>query len=136
MQVKTLQEYEGIPSGAYLNDANLFDGNFHGFWVSQWGSYNIAIPEALCRVEEARNPTQEVTALSTENASLRRRSGDINSKDPLVDFLYHLMRDHVPAGVVEGILQKQVFASETIESEYCNGYLAKYAQDIATRLQG
>jgi len=72
-------------------------------------------------------------ALSPLNAALRDRSGCINSSDPLVSFLYILMRDHVTPGSVEDILQNHVEGED--ESEFCNGYLASYAKDIANRLK-
>ena len=77
--------------------------------------------------------------LSSQNADLRARSGAVDSSEPLVDFLYHLMRDHLPAGAVEGILQQHVFPEIRKDdgiSEFCNGYLANYAKDVAARLLG
>lgn len=64
-----------------------------------------------------------------ENAALRARSGSVIDDDPLVRFLYLLMRDHVPSGVVEGIVQP-----ESTVIQYTNGHLARYAQDLAARL--
>lgn len=77
--------------------------------------------------------------LSPQNDALRSRSGAVNSQDPLVSFLYILMRDHLPAGVVEGILQNHVVVEAqdegpSDESQFCNGYIAAYAKDIAARL--
>lgn len=77
--------------------------------------------------------------LSPQNDALRSRSGAVNSQDPLVSFLYILMRDHLPAGVVEGIIQNHVVVEAqdegpSDESQFCNGYLAAYAKDIAARL--
>ena len=74
----------------------------------------------------------------SQNTDLRARSGSVDSSDPLVDFLYHLIRDHLPAGAVESIIQTQVFPEERKDdcvSEFCNGYVANYAQDIAERLR-
>ena len=72
--------------------------------------------------------------LSTDNQGIRDRSGGVNSADPLVALLYHLMRDHLPCGVVEQILRNHVFTGDK-DAEYCNGYLASYAKDIADRLR-
>ena len=72
--------------------------------------------------------------LSAENAALRSRSGETNSTDPLVSFVYHLLRDHLPAGSIEGILQNHVLG-ERSDAEFCNGYLADYAKDVAKRLE-
>lgn len=71
---------------------------------------------------------QEKMKMST----LRERSGSINIDSRLVSFLYELMRDHLPAGVVEEI----VLASEDESAvTYTNGWLAKYAEDLALRLK-
>lgn len=66
-----------------------------------------------------------------ENEALRLRSGEVMDDDPLVRFLYLLVRDHLPAGAVEGIIQ----ADERV-SHFTNGHLARYAQDMAARLTG
>jgi hypothetical protein len=55
---------------------------------------------------------------------LLERSGSISSNDPLVSFLYILMRDHLPSGTVEKIIQIHVTEGESL---FCNGFLAKYA---------
>lgn len=62
---------------------------------------------------------------------LRERSGEFDSSDPLVSFLYELMRDRLPAGVVEQIVNQ----SPPMRIQFTNGYLARYAQDIADRLR-
>lgn len=72
----------------------------------------------------------------TQNDGLRDRSGAVESSDPLVAFLYHLMRDHLPAGVVEGIVQNHVpNPGREVTAYFTNGYLASYAKDIAARLK-
>jgi len=63
---------------------------------------------------------------------LRQRSGTVNSEDPLVSFLYELMRDHVTPGDIEKVLQHSEDKGET---QYTNGWLAEYAKDIANRLR-
>jgi hypothetical protein len=65
-------------------------------------------------------------------ARLRAKSGNIKSKDKLVCFLYILMRDYIPCGKVEEIMYEQISDEESV---FTNGYLAKYAQDIAERLK-
>lgn len=53
----------------------------------------------------------------------------------LVNFLYILLRDHLPSGVVEQIVY-DVYTAEDIEyTRYTNGWLASYAKDIANRLE-
>jgi hypothetical protein len=68
--------------------------------------------------------------VSSENDSLRERSGSIKIDSKLVSFLYELMRDHVPPGVVEKLVQD----SQMVEVKYTNGWLARYAEDLANRL--
>ena len=67
-----------------------------------------------------------------EIKSLRLRSGHVQIDSKLVSFLYELMRDHLPAGVVEHLVQE---ASQESKVVYTNGWLAQYAQDLANRLK-
>jgi hypothetical protein len=41
------------------------------------------------------------------------------------------MRDYLVAGIIEKIMQTQISQKE---SEFCNGFLAQYAQDVANRI--
>jgi hypothetical protein len=69
------------------------------------------------------------------NQRLRDASGNIVGTSHLTCFLYLLMRDHLPMGVVEQIaIDSQAAKGTTIE--YTNGWLAQYAQDVAQRLGG
>jgi len=63
--------------------------------------------------------------------ALRERSGNVGSVDPLVSFLYQLMRDHLAPGVVESLMD----CAGTQPSLFTNGWLANYAKDIAERLR-
>lgn len=49
----------------------------------------------------------------------------------MIDFLYILARDHLPMGVVEGIMWDQV---DSTKSSYCNTYLEAWARELAVRL--
>lgn len=69
---------------------------------------------------------------SEENDRLRAESGQIQSDDPLVSFLYELMRDHVVPGEVERLVQ----SSPKTDTVFTNGWLALYAKDLAARLRG
>lgn len=62
---------------------------------------------------------------------LRTRAGHITIDCKLTAFLYDLMRDHVPPGIVEGLMVE--LPSEPVL--YTNGWLAQYASDLATRLK-
>jgi len=63
---------------------------------------------------------------------IRNKSGNVKSKDKLVSFLYVLMRDHLPCGAIEEIMLKHITNKET---NFCNGWLANHAKDIAERLK-
>jgi len=62
------------------------------------------------------------------------RTGNVSSEDPLVGFLYILMRDHILPGDLEKIMLEHVTPSYGCEASYTNGFLARYAKDIAERL--
>lgn len=64
--------------------------------------------------------------------TLRKRSGDVQINSRLVSFLYDLMRDHLPPGKVEELVQN---AEDEPSIVYTNGWLAKYAEDLSNRLK-
>lgn len=63
--------------------------------------------------------------------AMRERSGNIRIDNSLVEFIYILVRDHLPLGVIEDILSENVCGAPVL---YTNGWLARYAQDVAIRL--
>jgi hypothetical protein len=63
---------------------------------------------------------------------LRAESGSIDDTDPLVCFLYLLLRDHILPGDIENILAQ---ARVVTHGEFTNGFLAQYAQNIAAKLR-
>lgn len=65
----------------------------------------------------------------------RKRSGSINNRDPLVSFLYTLMRDYVVPSDIETIMDDHIPKPDIRDVEFSNGWLANYAEDIAKRLQ-
>lgn len=65
------------------------------------------------------------------NNDLREKSGTIKSNDPLVCFLYLLMRDHVPVGTITKIVTASI---EDEEMVYTNGFLANFAKYTAEQL--
>ena len=67
--------------------------------------------------------------------SIRERSGNFISSDSLVAFLYFLLRDHLSAGVIEDIMKNHI-RDKNFAGDYSNGWIAQYAQDIASRLKG
>jgi hypothetical protein len=64
---------------------------------------------------------------------MKKRSGSVKSTDPLVSFIYDLTRDHVPSGIIEGIMNG--LPKEGQEVEFTNGWLAEYSKDVADRLR-
>lgn len=74
-----------------------------------------------------------------QDQALFERSGRSVGRSPLVSFLYDLMRDHLPAGVVERLVRDAVVVGEKTPhghwaTTYTNGWLAEYAKDLAARL--
>ncbi len=79
---------------------------------------------------EKSKPNDLLTDL--ENQHLRQRSGNVTSDSNLVEFLYLLMRDHATPGVVEELVRiTRKGGSDTL---FSNGWLARYAEDVAQRL--
>jgi hypothetical protein len=66
-----------------------------------------------------------------EQQALFERSGAQITHNRLVSFLYELMRDHTPPGVVEGLVN----SSQKLPCTMTNGWLAAYAEDVAKRLE-
>ena len=69
-------------------------------------------------------------------SDIKKRSGDVITNDKLVVFLYILMRDHIPCGVIESIYKEHIVLSHEYIKEFLfsNGWLAEYAKDIVNRL--
>ena len=63
---------------------------------------------------------------------LRIKSGNVTANDPLVIFLYELMRDHLTPGEVESLVMS---SEDKIKTTYTNGWLAKYAKYLSKRLK-
>jgi hypothetical protein len=64
-------------------------------------------------------------------SDIREVSGEVRSTSRLVSFLYSLMRDHLPCGVVEELVKGATPDKETL---YSNGWLASYAEHLANRI--
>lgn len=65
------------------------------------------------------------------NNELYEKSGKITSSDPLVSFLYVVMRNGCPTGVVEQAMMEM----SDEEIQYTNGYLAEYSKYIASKMR-
>jgi len=61
------------------------------------------------------------------NKQLRKDSGLVDIDSRLVSFLYTLLIDHVPAGVIQRVLEESIDPVV----KYSNGYVAKYAEYVA-----
>ena len=79
----------------------------------------------------------------TDRSCLRMRemSGRVDDRRPLVTFLYQLARDHLAIGIVEEIMKSVERASvpnedsESGPTMFTNGWLARWAQDVADRFE-
>jgi hypothetical protein len=71
--------------------------------------------------------------MNRNNRNLREVSGTVTYSDPLTSFLYQLMRDELPAGIVEKIVRDIV--NEPEECLYTNGWLAQYANNLSEELK-
>lgn len=67
-----------------------------------------------------------------EMSQMRERSGSVTLDCKLTSFLYTLMRDYVHPGDLENIMLHHISDEPSV---YTNGWLAKYAEDIANRLK-
>jgi hypothetical protein len=68
------------------------------------------------------------------NDQLRQRSGDVKIEGKLVAFLYDLLRDHLAPGTVEELVRDAEKSAESETVSYSNGWIARYAEDLARRL--
>lgn len=68
---------------------------------------------------------------SPEQQKIFEASGCFSTNDKLISFLYEIMRDHVPPGVV----QKIVLNSQETPASLTNGWLAQYAAYLADSLR-
>lgn len=66
--------------------------------------------------------------------TLKERSGDVVTHSNLVSFLYELMRDHLVPGAVAAIVERSQHSALHMSTSFTNGWLARYAMDIAERL--
>lgn len=71
-----------------------------------------------------------------QNLRIREASGRVNINSKLVAFLYLLGRDGLPLGVIEELFRKNINKDGEFDpdSQYSNGWLARWAEDLAERL--
>lgn len=65
-----------------------------------------------------------------ENDKMRELTGSVTGGS-LSAFFYTLLRDHLPAGIVEKIVDQ---VEDRKEVQFTNGYIANYAKLIVSRL--
>lgn len=63
---------------------------------------------------------------------MRKASGSVTDERKLVGFLYTLARDHLTTGQLEAIMEQVEIPGRW---EFTNGWLAKWAQHVAERLE-
>lgn len=68
------------------------------------------------------------------NEKMRELSGNVTSLSMLTGFLYLLMRDHLTPGHVENLIDS--IEQSNFPMVFTNGWLARYADCLATRLTG
>ena len=56
------------------------------------------------------------------------------TRDPFVAFLYELMRDEVPVGTVQRIVEGSRFNDDVSEWVLSNPFLAEYAEYLVRRM--
>ncbi len=66
------------------------------------------------------------------NNEMRELSGSVRDGRVLVVFLYHLLRDHMPSGEVEKLMERVEGGAAT--KVFTNGWTARHAQCLADRL--
>lgn len=70
------------------------------------------------------------------SVGLREASGSVDDNDPLVSVLYSLLRDHVHPGDLEAlVLEEEHRAPGDGVTRYTNGWIARYAQNLARRIR-
>ena len=64
---------------------------------------------------------------------MRNASQSFKSNDKLTSFLYQLIRDHLPSGVVSELVRE--IADEPDDIVYTNGWLGEHADYLSKLLQ-
>jgi len=74
-----------------------------------------------------------MTDMKERTEELRKITGDVTYSDPLTSFLYQLMRDELPSGTVEKMVN-DVASEAGKDIIFTNGWLAQYANNLAERI--
>lgn len=65
---------------------------------------------------------------------LREASGAVDGTDLVQAVFYDLMRDHLPAGTLQKLVDDTVKYADKRPFQYTNGYLAQHAAFLADKL--
>lgn len=93
---------------------------------------DIPVPFSDIDVPFRINSINALSFPEDHNLDLRKKSGFVSSNSKLVSFLYELMRDGLPVGEVERIINNSTSSETTI---YTNGFLARYSEYLAEKLK-
>lgn len=74
---------------------------------------------------------REMVDVKSRDTLLKEASGSVTSNDPMVGFLYDLMRDYVRPGEIERAVENNLYKGTCT---FSNGWLAKYAEDVVETL--
>jgi len=74
---------------------------------------------------------REMVDVKSRDTLLKEASGSVTSDDPMVGFLYDLMRDYVQPGDIERAVENNLYRDTYT---FSNGWLAKYAEDVVKTL--
>lgn len=103
-----------------------------------WDSPDGFVPErgrqVTCRVCPATARAKVRLGRTPEQEKTCEASGRFTSSDPLVAFLYDLMKSHMPTGSVAQLVYDAV-ATKGEPCEYTNGWLAQYAAHLSATLR-
>lgn len=90
------------------------------------GNANDVIDRVAAR-QESRREIQ-----NARNSHIRLESGELDDNQRIIAFLYILVRDHIPPGILEEILTNHVLVHDEDDIvEYTNGWLLEYVRDVA-----
>ncbi len=94
-------------------------------------SHANEVPSVCLCIDDCSCKSYTCKPKNTHNERLKIDSGNVEIQgDKLTSFLYELIRDYLPPGDVEKLVRNAYS-----DTKYCNGWLAKYAQDLARRLR-
>jgi uncharacterized protein YodC (DUF2158 family) len=75
--------------------------------------------------------SREEYTVKSRDTLLKEASGTVTSDDPMVGFVYDLLRDYVRPGDMERAVENNLYKGTCT---FSNGWLAKYAKDVVETL--